>query len=1252
MSDIQIINSFQCSTFFRFLDLKFEFVSQSVTNLGLCNITTRCVINTSVSPSTGNQPDTCQSAQNSYSPSGLSLKVVYRPRSGQTFFSGLFSFPEETVECPADVFMSLDSSLRLQGLSMYMNMGCPWLILGQLTFTGMVHTLYFPGALGLDLFCTDHNQLGVSNPALVIYSNLQESRLPLGNFMTLLPGPNSTALSVAFKSTNSSQFHAQMYSVAISILGANFIVPVKIQDNTLQFSAETDIFGSHPVHLTGTAPTGNPWNRLYLSVHGEMADSFIEIVEDYIHNFINATAIRVRRRQRNAEMVVQRARESLNSLATEYTRREQALFLANMTFEEAIDQVDVANNSLQSAQSTFQTANAALQEAQNGMNAICNEEDCEDVSRCQQERYPCYQDITVPDTRLCTSLVESCTNVEIVTYSTRREWRWVGTCGTYCYNRCYIFFSVRKCSYRCRGKCVPIQVRYPVKTRRCIPVLLEQTRSCPTQRFDRTVSGWCSRSVCQTYPNVDCMQRCRSARRQAIEQLQRSREEIAEPFRVLDQARQSFSITRSTLSRANVRRTSAQQMRDQIIPPYNSARTARTLSEQNYEQTVSQIQRELTVAELLDEEMVPGNIFKLVNVTFNVNLVTQSPLLFPLLYTYEMPTTNQHFQKSILYDFSAPMGTNLRNVAEEILNSFFNLSYIGNNRKRSVDHNIYKRQAEILARELNEKEFQESCADLANIREYFSELDRSLQKLNESIESEKENISQARAILMNQMQPDPGYDSIINCSALESFNATCNDEGMTNGTEDEAVQAFNDLLKAFLQAATQLSETVGDTTFVEWQAAMEEIHEQTRSVAGYSCTGFVGCLGFSVEIVKKLLEDMTQSSEVADLLSQLSVAEDELLKLGTAMNLTMPEAIMKLRPILQITQADILSVFWCATPPNITVQPPSTVSVQSGKNLLLNCSAESTVSISYHWRRDRAPIPNADSSTLLILNMQRVDSGNYTCIASNPVAVVTSLNVSVIVYELPVFYLEPSSLAVYAGNESGAFFACNATSWPYPGWRWYFRRTEDSSWTLIEGEITNELLIPNPQKVNEGWYTCDAYNSFASKRAQPAYLTILPVSVSQLGMQVEYEMNVSTLSNTCNNVSMLEEPIEGFIREMVELGTTTVEHLTVTVDRDDPNSYLARFTVISFNATTETTRLSTLQEIENSALPSRGDLLNARNSLRSVFEDKKVSFTCNSTNYQVLPSSLTFQMLTYFCPPGQQLHANYLLCGRYDSWLC
>ena len=1195
----------------------------------------------------GGQTDT-GACQSNTSPSGLSLKVVYRPRSGQRFFSRLFSFPQETVECPVDAFIYLDNSLHLQGLSLYMNMGCLWLSLGQLTFTGMIHALYFPGAAGLDQFCTDYNDLEIANSSLIVYSTLQQGRLPLGNFMTLLSGPNSTALSVAFESTNVSQFHALMHSVHVSILGTDFVVPVKIQDNTLHFSAETDIFGLYPVHLTGIAPADKPWNHLSLSVHGEMAASFVQNMEDYTHNFINATATKVRHRQRDAEIVVERACESLDNLETEYARREHTLLLANTSYEEAIDQFEMANISLQLAQQTFQTASTAVQEAQNALNAICiEEEDCEDVLRCQQEVYTCYQDIILPYSCTCTAFVESCKNVEMATFMTRNECQWTHTCGNYCDRICFISFSIRRCSYQCRSICVPIEVRYPVKTRKCLPILQEQVQLCPRLHFNRTVSGQCFHSVCQRYPNVRCIQHCRNARRQAIEQLQRGREEIEEPFRILNEARRNFSIAQSTLSRAIFMREEAQKMRDFIIPPYNSARIAKELSELNYERILSQIQRELKVAELLDKEMMLHNIFTLVNVTFVVTLTTQSPLRFPLLYAFEMPTTNQDFQKSVPYDFSAPMGVNFRRVAEEILNSLFNLTYDNINfRKRFVDLNIHKRQAEVLEREPNEKQFQERCIDLANIREYFGELYNSLQKLNESINSAKDGIYQAKLSLTNQIQSDQTrHDSFINCDALERFNITCSDESMPDDTEDEPVQVFSDLLEEFLQAATHLSETVGDTTFVEWQATMDEIHQQTHSVAGYSCIGFAECLESSAEIIKRLLEDMPQTPEVAHLLSQISAAEEELIKLGTATNLTMPKAIEKLTLIMQITEADILSIFWCATPPNFTMQPPSTVSVQSGENLVLNCLAESMVFLSYHWRRDGTPIPNSNSSTLLIPNMQRVDSGNYTCIASNPAATVSSFNASVVVYELPVFYLEPSSLAVYAGNENGAFFACNATSWPYPMFRWYFRRIEGSPWTVLEREITNELLISNPQKVNEGWYTCDAYNSYSSKRAQPAYLTILPVSVSQLGMQVEFEMNAPALSNTCSNVSIFKEAIEGFFLKVIELGTTTVEQLSVTDDSDNPNSYITRFTVISVNATTENTHFSTLQEIENLALPSRRDLMTARSALQSVFEDK-VSFICNSTNYRVLSSSLTFQVLTYFCPPGQQLHLNYLLCCK------
>ena len=67
-----------------------------------------------------------------------------------------------------------------------------------------------------------------------------------------------------------------------------------------------------------------------------------------------------------------------------------------------------------------------------------------------------------------------------------------------------------------------------------------------------------------------------------------------------------------------------------------------------------------------------------------------------------------------------------------------------------------------------------------------------------------------------------------------------------------------------------------------------------------------------------------------------------------------------------------------------------------------------------------------------------------------------------------------------------------------------------------------------------------------------------------------------------------------FFPKVIELGTATVEQLSVTDDSDNPNSYIARFPVTSVNATTESTHLSTLQEIENLAPSSRRNLMSAR----------------------------------------------------------
>ena len=124
---------------------------------------------------------------------------------------------------------------------------------------------------------------------------------------------------------------------------------------------------------------------------------------------------------------------------------------------------------------------------------------------------------------------------------------------------------------------------------------------------------------------------------------------------------------------------------------------------------------------------------------------------------------------------------------------------------------------------------------------------------------------------------------------------------------------------------------------------------------------------------------------------------------------------------------------------------------------------------------------------------------------------------------------------------------------------------------------------------------------------------------------------------------MLEEVVNISLWSQLSLGSTSINNLMV---ENTTELYTVTFIMTSENATTENTRFATLNEMENMALPSRGDLLAARISLQTTINEERLQVECEGQNYRALPSSLTFQMLTYFCPPGQGLHSNYLICGE------
>ena len=332
----------------------------------------------------------------------------------------------------------------------------------------------------------------------------------------------------------------------------------------------------------------------------------------------------------------------------------------------------------------------------------------------------------------------------------------------------------------------------------------------------------------------------------------------------------------------------------------------------------------------------------------------------------------------------------------------------------------------------------------------------------------------------------------------------------------------------------------------------------------------------------KALIDL-QPNVDGSLLMELPVAQNNLLQLSPSTDLSITEALQAIAPIVDIVTSYAATAYWCNTPPVITIQPLPEVNVSVDGTLQLSCQADSTLPVVYGWKKDGNVLPEFQTSQLELSYITRMDMGNFSCFAKNPVGTTASISTSVLVYELPMFYLQPESVITYYGNDAGAWFACNATSWPYPGWNWYYRATMDDEWTIIEGEQTNELLIQKPNREHVGWYMCEAFNDYGLIQAEPVSLLLVPFSVSQQLFPFEFTMiHNGSEDNECN-ISDLNEAIYREISMIVKSDTIVTEIVT---NKTESENFVVGLGVASQNVSAYYLDLYSFDEIANLALPS------------------------------------------------------------------
>ena len=1091
------------------------------------------------------------------------------PTSDTTgFWSTIFRVPLNP--CPIDTFIALDNNMDMRGVQLRSQ--CVDVNVGRFQFNGnsLIHTLSMVSNVKNDFnvicVCDD---IIIRNTKVLLQSKFtsRADSLQLGHFMTLRPNRDLKAVSVSFPKDNTT-FIGKMHVVDFTLLGTSFTTEVDVDQYGLVFTTNCNMFNKYPIQLTGIADQNSEWNGLPIKLVGEFVNntSMYHLLQTEICNYTTLLVERAHRSVGSANMTLQRARNQFESINNTYSTRLQEYEATCREYNEAMAELQNATAEQTALQEVVDLAEDILQEADEQINGICEIEVCDDIC--------------IPGTvcEECTAVISSTVQGLCQVPCEKAEYvqRFVGVRAYSCWDqrtihRCvyvcicpfwFICFADRVCSY------TSVSVHTTCYENIYETVLITYTGTCIGQCdtgiiTTDVVEQCCVLSDCSNLvPNSTCTQlndQCQMARDVAYAQLSTAEASLYEPLKQLDAARQRVLRVQVNVAWLRSEKIVTEQLVNQSRMIFEGSQNSVSLAEMNYQ---------LLEQQLIFEEGVIGTEncgVKINKLNFTETVVTDSPSNITVMVDYTFPqlgtSYHAHHLENIVLDFEN-INSSLKRSARDLTNAAFN--GLSRRKKKQTDYDTTTEQRGI---DRNAMYYGERCTDIKNLKDYVNELVVSLETIgNVSAASKDAVMSNAMALAnLSAESMNVNVTGAVNTTYLEmEFGATVNMSELMS--DQETMSAYTSLLNDLQNLTLQLAESIGENSFSEWQSKMEDLHNQTERAAGHFCFGFSDCLVTVGEVTRNLLY-LTPLPEATQLLVKLQEAERDLLDLVLLSNLTINEAIDKTDKILNVLEEFSQLKYWCVSTPNITVQPDKRVTTVENNTITLTCEAESLAPVNYKWKKGSVVVPDANSNTLVIENITFSDADNYTCIATNHIGSVTSLNASVEVQELPSFFLEPDHQDIYLRDQNGAHFKCNATGVPNPGFRWYYMAQTKTEFTVVPGENENEYIIPNTIPEHEGVYYCEAYNEQGAVQSRQVNLTVLGTTVAQLAQYLTFNIDAITNdsfddvigeasasgSGSGDGSGIVTTPQDILIKhlitvvsDMVDLRRTTIENVTIT----------------------------------------------------------------------------------------------------------
>ena len=1130
----------------------------------------------------------------------------------------------------------------MNGLSFYSE--CLDVSFDALIFTtlNLAHKIYIP--MSDDTLCIKPENFtslfSTVEFGLVIHSSLNASRLRLNTFIQLLPGHDDTALSLGFYKYSNEKV-GLIHSLEVTMFDNTFVTQARLRIMELSFGLTIKLFNDEffTAYIHGIANTSRQWKDLTVNINGWFPKGngyFVDTMERNVTRKITTLGNEANMRKEEADKQLLEATARLIRADGQLSNASLALSNASTHLSAVQSNLVESREHLRLAEINVTMARSEIREAEGAINDVCDVQVCPLECQNATRKRTVYRDIYYEAEGVCDSVCNISISIRVAPYSVpAKVWKFIRCCDNRLDNCDDRLCNVDSCSFVCKS----VNSTRPVFNYREAIVEGPCKVSCNVSQYGATIEETeeyidpCGRRG----PNTACVAsnaECNREREASLRALEIRRSELVAPLRERNRARAEVELLEIRLSEAqrseqlaNETLASAQSLH-KLIVQYKEA------VEKSHEMILEEIKNDLKLYNLTQQ--YGNNVFNVTNITFTV-LVSENnnPSVFPIVITYDTPQRNNE-QLNYVYDFNTHFSLQIETLVNDIIDSLFT-----SQRKRR------RRQTEV--NQPGREQFEIQCAQLKSIDKFIQYMHNTLEEAEMSrmdIRVSLQELIESSNVTLNTTSASNRTGLGNYTSLKELFDITQEEIEQSRrelgNVEDEVLNSVRSSYKNLQTETQSVLDSLEGTLLIQWRSGLEILLQGNGTVADRPCSGLVDCILVLNGSLGNLLsfapsEITTFSLPVASQLL-LQLASDELINFTDSRN--------KLTPIRSLVQAMTDNGYWCSTLPQVIVHPVAETSVQISTALTLTCRGNSSLPVSYLWRKDGVAIPNTNSHTLVLNDMQVFDEGNYSCEITNDVGTTHSTNSSVHVFILPEYYQLPSSVITYMGDENGAYFTCNATSRPDPGWRWYHRSSPRGQWREVVGAVTNELLVRSPSRSDEGEYRCEAYNDFGNLSSDPVSLRLVSVTARVLAYNVEISMMRQNNTELIGDTS-LQEDLKNKFEEGVEFGDVVLSDEIGVRDVTPDEEIVISFKLISPNVTQ--TQSIHLETIVNNLTTSRIQLNRIRDNLER-FLDNSEDFILEygDSEYQYRHSSFRVDIPEIQCPPGQELHTNRFLCCKYS----